>query len=74
MPVWNIFLGIVECMAAGLIVVAHNSGGPRMDIIETSEGSRNGFLATNEEEYAETLAQIIVMPEKIRQTIRIAAR
>lgn len=33
-------ISVVEQMAAGLIVVAHRSGGPLLDIIETSEGSR----------------------------------
>lgn len=33
-------ISVVEQMAAGLIVVAHKSGGPNLDIIETSEGSR----------------------------------
>lgn len=33
---WNEHFGIsiVECMAAGLIVVAHASGGPRWDVVE----------------------------------------
>jgi alpha-1,2-mannosyltransferase len=32
---WNEHFGIsvVEMMAAGLVVIAHNSGGPKMDII-----------------------------------------
>lgn len=33
-------ISVVEQMAAGLIVLAHRSGGPLLDIIETSEGSR----------------------------------
>ena len=35
---WNEHFGIsvVEMMAAGLVVVAHNSGGPKLDIIKTS--------------------------------------
>jgi len=35
---WNEHFGIsiVEMMAAGLVVVAHKSGGPLMDIISTS--------------------------------------
>jgi glycosyltransferase involved in cell wall biosynthesis len=38
---WNEHFGIsiVEMMAAGLIVVAHNSGGPRLDIVPDSEGN-----------------------------------
>jgi len=37
----------VELMAAGLIVVAHNSGGPKMDIIPHASGEEsraNGTL------------------------------
>ncbi|KAG8226387.1 hypothetical protein J437_LFUL011924 [Ladona fulva] len=47
---WNehFGIGIVECMAAGLIMVAHRSGGPEADIIVENEGSRNGFLAADE--------------------------
>ena len=46
---WNEHFGIsvVELMAAGLIVVAHNSGGPRMDIIPHASGDAsraNGML------------------------------
>ncbi|XP_022222868.1 GDP-Man:Man(3)GlcNAc(2)-PP-Dol alpha-1,2-mannosyltransferase [Drosophila obscura] len=59
---WNehFGIGIVECMAAGLIMVAHRSGGPLLDIIETSEGSQNGFLATDAVEYAENILNIIL--------------
>uniref|UniRef100_UPI0035900A2B GDP-Man:Man(3)GlcNAc(2)-PP-Dol alpha-1,2-mannosyltransferase n=1 Tax=Myxine glutinosa TaxID=7769 RepID=UPI0035900A2B len=55
---WNehFGIGVVECMAAGAIVLAHNSGGPRLDIVlsddddddvdeeenEMSEGSIHG--------------------------------
>lgn len=46
---WNEHFGIsvVELMAAGLIVVAHNSGGPKMDIIPHASGDAslaNGML------------------------------
>lgn len=61
-------------MASGLIMVAHRSGGPKMDIIEESEGSRNGYLATFETEYALAIATIIQLPESIRNKIREAAR
>ena len=53
---WNEHFGIavVEMLAAGLVTVAHRSGGPLMDIvIEATDGdSRNGFLAVSEREYA----------------------
>ncbi|XP_011877575.1 PREDICTED: GDP-Man:Man(3)GlcNAc(2)-PP-Dol alpha-1,2-mannosyltransferase isoform X2 [Vollenhovia emeryi] len=73
---WNEHFGIsiVECMAAGLIMVAHASGGPKADIIETRAGSVTGFLAEDEIEYAKALASIIHMHPKDRDAIRIAAR
>ncbi|XP_018401714.1 PREDICTED: GDP-Man:Man(3)GlcNAc(2)-PP-Dol alpha-1,2-mannosyltransferase isoform X2 [Cyphomyrmex costatus] len=67
-------ISIVECMAAGLIMVAHASGGPRTDIIETRKGSITGFLAEDEIEYAKVLASIIQMQPKDRNVIRVAAR
>ncbi|CAL1681548.1 unnamed protein product [Lasius platythorax] len=73
---WNEHFGIsvVECMAAGLIMVAHASGGPRADIIETQAGSVTGFLAEDEGEYAKVLAYIIHMHPDERNAIRVAAR
>ncbi|XP_076277938.1 ALG11 alpha-1,2-mannosyltransferase isoform X3 [Lasioglossum baleicum] len=73
---WNEHFGIsvVECMAAGLIVVAHASGGPRADIIETQPGSQNGFLAEEAEEYAAIMAHIINIHPEDRNTIKMAAR
>ena len=43
---------IVEMMAAGLITIAHASGGPLRDIIG-SKDEPIGFLASTEEEYTE---------------------
>jgi len=73
---WNehFGIGIVECMAAGLIMVAHKSGGPMMDIVETLEPNRTGFLATTEKEYAETIYQIIQMHPNDKTTIQVKAR
>lgn len=54
---WNEHFGIciVELMAAGLIMVAHNSGGPQTDII--SRG-RTGFLCCTSAEYSEAFTLI----------------
>lgn len=51
-------IGIVEMMAAGLIVVAHNSGGPASDIIQ--EGT--GYLADTVEEYGQHIYNILKTP------------
>ncbi len=70
---WNEHFGIsvVEMMAAGLIVVAHNSGGPKKDIItppntaatsESQDGSplHTGYLASTEEEYADCIDKALL--------------
>jgi len=61
-------------MAAGLIMVAHRSGGPQMDIIEESEASRNGFLAAEENEFASAIVTIVQMSSEARLRLREAAR
>ncbi|XP_037025363.1 GDP-Man:Man(3)GlcNAc(2)-PP-Dol alpha-1,2-mannosyltransferase isoform X2 [Bradysia coprophila] len=73
---WNehFGIGIVECMAAGLIMVANRSGGPLMDIIETSVGSQTGYLAVDTMEYAECLATILYNTKEENDAIRDAAR
>ena len=60
--------GIVEMMAAGLLTIAHRSGGPLMDIITEEAGARNGFLAVTAQEYAAHVAFIINMTEEARHT------
>jgi hypothetical protein len=46
---WNEHFGIsvVEMMAAGLVVVAHNSGGPSMDIVTPYEDKATGIYETS---------------------------
>ena len=61
-------------MAAGTVMVAHNSAGPKMDIVVPHKGEQTGFLAGNEEEFAESLYAIYTMPVKKRSSIREAAR
>lgn len=45
-----------------------------MDIIQTQPGSRNGFLASEAEEYAKVVLYILTIKPDDRQTIRNAAR
>jgi alpha-1,2-mannosyltransferase len=45
-------ISVVEMMAAGLIVLAHDSAGPKMDIIKDKSC---GFLCTDEDSYVESL-------------------
>jgi alpha-1,2-mannosyltransferase len=66
-----LFLGIVEMMAAGAIVLAHKSGGPKMDIVDEGE---TGFLASDIDSYATTMRQILEMKSDERRQIRERAR
>ena len=77
---WNehFGIGIVEMMAAGLIVIAHNSGGPKSDIVvpyldtkcDNSAITTTGFLATTVDEYAERIHCIMSLETKEASTIR----
>lgn len=73
---WNehFGIGVVECMAAGLVTIAHNSGGPKADIINQCDGSRNGFLATDDEDFAHAMATAINMSGNQREGVVLAAR
>eukprot|EP00472_Partenskyella_glossopodia_P011773 CAMPEP_0197538620 /NCGR_PEP_ID=MMETSP1318-20131121/60169_1 /TAXON_ID=552666 /ORGANISM="Partenskyella glossopodia, Strain RCC365" /LENGTH=462 /DNA_ID=CAMNT_0043097091 /DNA_START=29 /DNA_END=1417 /DNA_ORIENTATION=- len=52
---------VVEFMAAGVIPVAHDSAGPKLDIVVDFKGERlTGYLATTAEEYAERLLEGLV--------------
>jgi alpha-1,2-mannosyltransferase len=67
---WNehFGIGVVEMMAAGLVTVAHDSGGPKSDIIarpwdlqEFVDGGKRptGCLAGTAEEYADAIYTVI---------------
>mmetsp|Transcript_30237 Transcript_30237/g.56482 ORF Transcript_30237/g.56482 Transcript_30237/m.56482 type:complete len:479 (-) Transcript_30237:74-1510(-) len=73
---WNEHFGIcvVELMAAGVIPVAHNSAGPRQDIVVEYQGKPTGFLATTEEEYAECLEAALCLSDPDSQAMRERAR
>jgi alpha-1,2-mannosyltransferase len=66
-------IGIVELMAAGVVPVAHNSGGPKQDIVVPFEGQATGFLATQPEEYADCMAKILLHPDETEK-MQIAGR
>lgn len=66
--------GVVECMAAGKVVLAHKSGGPKLDIVVPFEGGQTGFLADDEESYAEAIEKILALPSSSRLQIRLNAR
>ena|SRR3569832_1594415 len=69
---WNehFGIGIVEMMAAGLIVVAHNSGGPKSDIVVPFQGKPTGYLASTAEEYGEAIYKILSLSPKEAEEMR----
>ncbi|XP_029968295.1 GDP-Man:Man(3)GlcNAc(2)-PP-Dol alpha-1,2-mannosyltransferase-like [Salarias fasciatus] len=73
---WNehFGIGVVECMAAGTIVLAHKSGGPKLDIVVPFEGQQTGFLADSEDSYAAAMETILSLTPAARLEIRRAAR
>ncbi|KAF8627395.1 hypothetical protein AX17_006210 [Amanita inopinata Kibby_2008] len=52
-------INVVEFMAAGMIPVAHASGGPLKDIITPYEGGPTGFHAQDSDSFAEVLHQAL---------------
>ncbi|KAL6509332.1 asparagine-linked glycosylation protein [Orobanche gracilis] len=67
-------ISVVEYMASGAIPIAHNSAGPRMDIVLPEDGKQTGFLAQNVQEYADAILTIIRMPVFERLQMAAAAR
>ncbi|GFQ04848.1 gdp-man:man(3)glcnac(2)-pp-dol alpha-1 2-mannosyltransferase [Phtheirospermum japonicum] len=67
-------ISVVEYMASGAIPIAHNSAGPKMDIVLPEDGKQTGFLAQNVQEYADAILTIIRMPVSERLEMAAAAR
>lgn len=61
-------------MAAGKVILAHKSGGPKLDIVVPFEGGQTGFLANDEDSYADAMEQILALPPATRLQIRRNAR
>lgn len=72
----NEHFGIVlpECMAAGCVMVAHNSGGPKDDILVDWQGNKVGYLADGEEGMASCLVEVLNSSDMERRTMVEAAR
>ncbi len=80
---WNEHFGIsvVEMMAHGLITVAHDSGGPKSDIVSVpisskDDTNRTGYLANTEDEYVQAFRNIFSLTDnemiKIRESAKIS--
>ncbi|CAG2100708.1 unnamed protein product [Medioppia subpectinata] len=64
-------IGVVECLAAGLITLTHASGGPKLDLI--TDGV-NGFLATDSQSFCQKLYNIYNLNKSKLNDIRLNAR
>ncbi|KAJ7532229.1 hypothetical protein O6H91_14G078300 [Diphasiastrum complanatum] len=67
-------ISVVEYMAAGAIPIAHNSAGPKEDIVLEEDGQKTGFLATTKDEFADAICEVLTMPEEGRLKMAKAAR
>ena len=61
-------------MAAGAITLAHDSGGPQMDIVKDVDGQRTGFLASDVASYAQAMQEIFSLSGEELELIQTTAR
>ena len=57
---------LIEMMAAGLIVVTHNSAGAKNDILVSEGGMKPGYLVDNENEYVGHIEEILISYNEIK--------
>ncbi|EFJ50473.1 hypothetical protein VOLCADRAFT_103930 [Volvox carteri f. nagariensis] len=72
-------ISVVEYMAAGVVPIAHNSAGPKQDIVKPVQGDDGceqvtGFLSTSAEEYSEAITRVLTMDQRERMKIAAAAQ
>jgi alpha-1,2-mannosyltransferase len=65
---------LLKQKASGVIPVAHNSGGPQMDIIVPRNNRPTGYLARTAEEYANCIEDIFQKTPQERNEIQLNAR
>lgn len=73
---WNehFGIGVVEMMAAGLITIAHDSGGPKSDIVVPISGNQTGLLASTANEYSDAIHTAFSMGPRASREMREHAR
>ena len=73
---WNehFGIGVVEYLAAGLVPVVHNSGGPKLDIVVPYNAEPTGYHAETAEEFAEGYQAVMQMAPEDRYAMRVRGR
>ncbi|XP_065058510.1 GDP-Man:Man(3)GlcNAc(2)-PP-Dol alpha-1,2-mannosyltransferase-like [Rhopilema esculentum] len=73
---WNehFGIGVVEFMAAGVIALAHDSGGPKLDIVTKWNEEKTGFLASDVTGYSASISEIFQKDREEREEIRQNAK
>ena len=61
-------------MASGSIILAHNSGGPKLDIVVGEDGEKVGYLADDEDTYSNAMKQIFSLSKEQKLNMQQAAR
>jgi len=67
-------ISVVDFMASGLVTLAHNSAGPKMDIVVSNDGENVGYLADTVDGYVNCLKEIFHKTPQERYEIGSAAR
>ena len=67
-------IGVVEFMAGGLVTLAHDSAGPKLDIVVQCEGKQTGYLADSVDAYVQCLKDIFILKPHQRYEMCLAAR
>ena len=65
---------LIEMMAAGLIVVTHNSAGAKNDILVSDGDMKPGFLVNNENEYVAQIEEILIRYNEIKSQMLNASK
>jgi alpha-1,2-mannosyltransferase len=73
---WNehFGIGVVEYLAAGLIPVVHDSGGPKLDIVVPFKGEPTGYYAETDEQFATAFGSVFKMSDAKRLEMRLRNR
>lgn len=61
-------------MAAGTVILAHNSGGPKLDIVILYNDKSTGYLADSVQTYADAMQTIFSLSDAERREIQENAR